>query len=200
MAMSKRLYTDILTLIKKDSGERIEDIYAIVGNDGITTYNADFDLDPGDIFLRTRPSGSQEQYRVLSPGFTQRFGGIQAHYSARVEFIGALKKDSNTQIGKVVISGDNARLNINSLDNSSNVVVSGQFDTQLLEGLLRAVQEIPNKNERADILNNIQRMSDTANDRNAFLESYNAFIASAANHMTVFLPFIPTLTKLLSGL
>ncbi|MDR1019539.1 MAG: hypothetical protein LBL73_02185 [Synergistaceae bacterium] len=200
MTMSKFLFHDTLTLIKKTNGEQIEGILAQVNNKGILTYDAPFDLDPGDILVRTRPSGTKENYRVLSPGYRPRIGRIQAHYQAKIEMIGALNTESSPSAGNILVSSDNARFNINSTDNSQNTVIHAEPDQELFQNLVIAAEPILDEVIHSKVIDSINEMSQSVSDKKSLAEKYNVFISSAASHMTVFLPFIPALTKLLSGL
>jgi hypothetical protein len=90
--------------------------------------------------------------------------------------------------------GDNARVNNNSTDNSTNAVTTESLFVQMRE---RAAA-IADDRERADIIELISELEQTKGSTE-FLGKYQRFIATAANHMTLFTPFIPLLTKLLGG-
>ncbi|HZQ45266.1 MAG TPA: hypothetical protein VFA99_18595 [Acidobacteriaceae bacterium] len=87
------------------------------------------------------------------------------------------------------IHGPNARVNIDSIDNSTNVV----HQRVPLSELRKAIESgVSDGAERAAIL---QRLSDleAANDRESGAKRYQAFIAAAANHMTLIGPYLPAL-------
>lgn len=80
-------------------------------------------------------------------------------------------------------------------NNTNGVMVLGDVsDSKILFDTLR---------EKAECLENEEeikeRISDMENHvgKKSFLEKYNAFIQSVANHMTIFAPLIPALTQLL---
>jgi hypothetical protein len=52
--------------------------------------------------------------------------------------------------------------------------------------------------ERNDIVARINQL-EKARGSAGFLQAYQNFIASAANHMTVFAPFLPVLAQMLSN-
>lgn len=87
------------------------------------------------------------------------------------------------------IHGSNARVNIDSTDNSMNVVHEGVQFSELREAIESAVSDGV---ERAAIL---ERLSDleAATDHESGTKKYQAFITAAANHMTIIGPYLPML-------
>ncbi len=96
---------------------------------------------------------------------------------------------------QIHMHGPNARVNLYSTDNSTNTSsVSGdQLFIQLRE-TVGSVEE----GDRADILARIDAL-EHAEGSNAFLVAYQNFIASVADYITIFSPFIPALAQRLSG-
>jgi hypothetical protein len=87
------------------------------------------------------------------------------------------------------LHGSNARVNIGSTDNSTNVVHQGVPFSELRKAIESGVSDGV---ERTAIL---QRLSDVeaATDRDSGAKKYQAFIAAAANHMTLIGPYLPAL-------
>lgn len=87
------------------------------------------------------------------------------------------------------VTGPNARVNINSTDNSSNVVHNG-----LPFANIRRVIEsgIHDDNERRDILTKLGDL-EAAQDRESGSERYQKFISTVANHMVILGPYLPAL-------
>ena len=81
--------------------------------------------------------------------------------------------------------GPNARINVNSTDNSTNIA-SVSSNT------------IPDESQRAQIIAQLDDL-ERAKESGGFLLAYQSFIASVADYMTIFGPFIPALTLMLSG-
>jgi len=109
--------------------------------------------------------------------------------NARVESTrNAARKEP--QVNQVFnVHGPNARVNIESTDNSTNVVHQGAPFSELR----RAIESgISDGVERIAIL---QRLSDleVATDRESGAKRYQAFIAAAADHMTLIGPYLPVL-------
>lgn len=90
----------------------------------------------------------------------------------------------------------NSRVNLNSTDNSLNITsVSGD---QLFVQLREAARTIGNESERAMIIVRLDDL-ERARGSSGFLQAYQGFIASVADYMTIFGPFIPALTQMISG-
>lgn len=93
------------------------------------------------------------------------------------------------------VSGPNARVNLHSTDHSTNTVVS---NTSVFNQLHEAVDTgVLDEGERVRLKALIAEM-EAAKDQKSFTARYQAFIASAANHMTVIAPMLPALTQLLA--
>jgi hypothetical protein len=92
--------------------------------------------------------------------------------------------------------GDNSRLNLNSVDNSVNASI--RSNGQLFIALREASNSVLDKSDRENILARLDEL-EKAQGSNGFFAAYQSFIASAAQYMTIFGPFIPALTQMLSG-
>jgi len=102
------------------------------------------------------------------------------------------KKDGATTIYNVL--GDNARWNVNSPDNSVNIVTksSDEFFADLRE---RIASGVPQGEEQKMILQKLDALKE-ANGKPSFAQTYTDFIAAAANHIVLLTPFIPALTEM----
>lgn len=85
---------------------------------------------------------------------------------------------------------------INNYNNIGGVMILGDVNdsTIVFDALREKAEQIPNNEELKERINDMEKSVGTK----IFSEKYNAFIQSAANHMTLFTPLIPALTKLLS--
>jgi hypothetical protein len=92
--------------------------------------------------------------------------------------------------------GPNARVNTNSTDNSVNVATVS--NDQVFVKIRDAAGAIKNKSERAEILAKLGQLQEVRGSA-GFLNAYQQFISSVADYMTIFGPFIPALTAMLSG-
>lgn len=106
--------------VERADGSRREDVPARVTQNLIVIPDVSVPLAPGDVILRELPSGLVQRYVVVDPGFRAKFHAFPAHYQATYRLEG---KEPAGQPGySVHVSGENARVNINSTDNSTNVV------------------------------------------------------------------------------
>jgi hypothetical protein len=184
--------TDRVTLIKR-SGERAEDIPASVQRGKIFINNARVLIEEGDRLERVASNGLREAYEVIDPGFHETFHGIEAHYQIEVR-----KETTRPRVGPahgvtVNISGANPRLNINSVDNSTNTAPS----STVFQDLRAAIEQNVAAPDREAILSSVTAL-EAARGSTSLLARYQDFMAAAANHITVVAPFSPALTKLLS--
>lgn len=93
--------------------------------------------------------------------------------------------------------GDNSRLNVSSTDNSTNIV------SQKNHGLFLQMREVAEKGiadeaKRSEIVGHIAELENTQG-KDGFLHAYERFIGLAADHMTLFAPFLPMLMHIAAG-
>lgn len=110
---------DIVDLLKKD-GTKKEGLKASVQTTQLFLDSGDFLVETGDFFIRHMSNGGQETYEVLDPGFHEAFHGIKPHYQMMVRKLGIPEASRAAQSITFNINGNNARVNQNSIDNSSN--------------------------------------------------------------------------------
>ena len=189
----RHMMRDIVSLVKKD-GQRIDNIRASVQSNKIITFDSQHPIEEGDTYERKLPSGVVEQYLILDAGYQSGIGGISAHYQSSVRKNTKIQAPTAAQQVTYNLHGENSRVNINSTDASTNIVnISSNEIFVKLEEAARTVQD---SSVRAILLEEISRMK-VAQNQPDFTAKYQSFIAAAANHMTVFAPFIPALTQLL---
>lgn len=88
--------------------------------------------------------------------------------------------------------GHGSRVNVNSTDNSVNVVIS---ESELFSKIRKQIAEkVPLDQERDLILEKVTALEKEPDSRSRW-ERYTELIAVAANHMTILGPFIPALTE-----
>jgi hypothetical protein len=194
------LRNETITLVKQ-TGDQIENIRATMGtgNKTITFASEDLQVDDGDTILRHLPGDRIEEYRVIDSGFSPEFHGIPAHYECEVEKTTALRPSSNQDsvVYNVTISGTNSRFNLHSYDLSTNLV---DVDPDRLFKELRGAvaRDVEDEIKQQEILRQVSELKKTRGTPQ-FVEVYQQFISSTADHMTIIAPFIPALTQMLSG-
>jgi hypothetical protein len=119
----KAMMTEKLVLVKEDGTVNRENISGRVTDNLVLTLVKDLPIEPGDHFLRKLPSGLVDDFIVVDPGYTGAVGPIPAHFQARVRRSGAAAAAQQAVIQSITnnFHGANARVNINSTDNSVNI-------------------------------------------------------------------------------
>jgi len=188
------LMRDKVTLIKKD-GNRFENIRACVQSDKIFTNDPAIPIEDGDVFERTLPNGIVEPYTILDAGFMQGTGGIKSHYQSVVRK--QTKIDPLAQPSQIVYNliGPNARVNIQSVDSSANLV--GVEPTELFDRIHEAIGQSVQDGELLKKLQENVTELEKAQGTTGFIARYQEFMVLAANHMTILAPFIPALSQML---
>lgn len=94
------------------------------------------------------------------------------------------------------VSGPNARVNLNSTDNSTNTIIS---DSSVFNQLHHTIDSsVRDDSERLRLKALIDDMEATKGQQ-GFAAKYQAFIAQAANHMTILAPMLPALTQFIAS-
>jgi len=147
--------------------------------------------------LRRLPNGATQEFRVVDPNIVARVADIGPSYQVKVELGDVPEVPAQTFTQNITnnVSGPNARINIDSVDASSNAIDAST--TQVFDHLKSIAQaNIKNREELAAILAKIHEMQQTQNTA-GFASAYRSFIEGVAAHMTVFAPVIPALSALL---
>ena len=94
-----------------------------------------------------------------------------------------------------IFTGDNARQNNHSTDNSTNTVVRGNLFGDLKASINA---EVADELERQQLVAAVEEM-EASRGTGRFAAAYGRFISLAANHMQLVQPFLEGLTGMLSG-
>ena len=149
----------------------------------------------GDEIRRALPNGSDEAFTVVDPKFFDKMmGGMPAHFQIDVRRKGAFPHHQGGHYN-ITVSGENARVNIGSTDNSTNVVNnSGVF-----ADLIHAIEGgLTNKTQKAVLIEAVKEMEKTKGT-GGFIAAYQKFMGLAADHLGVITPFLPALSGFLAG-
>lgn len=128
------LMTDTVSVLKQN-GQTFEGIKASVQTDKVFIQGNEPLIEIGDLIRRKMSNGGEETFRVLDPGFHEKFHSIPAGYQMRVVKLGVPEAAQAVQSITYNISGHNARINQNSVDNSTNVVTVNPDAVELLSAL-----------------------------------------------------------------
>jgi hypothetical protein len=94
----------------------------------------------------------------------------------------------------VNMSGPNARVNIGSTDNSTNIVQSGDVFAEMRQAIQAGVADSVRK---AEIMAAIDE-AEKARGSGSFLQAYQKVVGTAADHLSLLTPFLPALTVMLA--
>ncbi len=187
--------TDTISIVKPD-GRRFDKIKSAVTRNVVHFDDVSVPLEEGDFIERVLPNGMKEVYEVVDRGYYSGGGGIPDHYQARVQKTTTPPSRYQQAITHINISGTNARLNLGSTDNSTNVVRTGETEA-VFSQLTSIIQtQIASADERAALLAQAEQMQKTAGAA-GYTRAYQDFIQLAANVITIFAPLLPALTSLL---
>lgn len=160
---------------------------ASVSSENITTFDTSFNIEEGDIVERYF-GDNIEYYEVIDRGFHSGSSRIPANYQMKV------RRKNSVQATPSVINTYNIsnvdKVNIQSTDNSVNIKTETPSD--LIDKLLELSKQLNDIN----IEEAIKELGKNIGKK-TFFDKYCSFIQVAANHMSVFAPFIPDLTQLL---
>ncbi len=102
------------------SGELKGSARGLFGEKGLTTEDMSVDIEPGDEVRRKLPTGKEEVFEVLQTSFHEAFHSITANFSIKLRRKGTLPAGTGGHY--IQVTGNNARVNIGSTDNSTNTV------------------------------------------------------------------------------
>ncbi len=109
--------------------------------------------------------------------------------------VGVKSRDmTDLRLGTSAFQADGSRINVNSVDNSTNLI--SESNTVLFARMREQATAIEDATDREDIVARVAEL-EKAQGSSGFFHAYQNFIASAANHMTLFAPFLPALAELL---
>lgn len=190
------MMTDTLSLTR--DGKAISDRFkgCVSPQKGsITTFEAGLRIREGDIYVRHLSNGDTEQWEVLEPGFHEKFGAIPAGYDSKVQKV-TNRPRSPAIPSSINIHGDNARVNLHSVDHSTNTV-STTVAVEFWGELSAAIQQIPEP-ARTQLASGAAELKNTQG-KPGFSAAWSSFMANAANHVTVLGPLFPKLAAMFTG-
>ena len=192
--MFDELLTDKVTIRTRD-GRVFTDIAASVQTSKIFIQRSDIPIQPGDEVVRRTPAGVDEVFLVDDPGFQAEFHGIPAGYRMRVR---RADRPAVARTGPSIIynvTGPNARFNINSSDNSTNVI--NESPAAMFRELREVIaKQVVSEPERDALIAHALALESEVG-KASFATRYAQFMALAANHVEALGPFIPALTQFL---
>jgi len=162
--MFSDLMNDTVSVLKQN-GQCIDKVQASVQKNKIFIDRSDFVIDSGDLIQRKMSNGAEETYEVIDPGFNEIFHGIPAHYQMDVRKLGIPEANKAVQNITYNVTGPNARINQNSVDNSANVIFINPQVSEHLEvirsEIARFIQKESEKVAAYEVVNAIEEQFKT---------------------------------------
>lgn len=146
-----------LELLKTD-GTRVSIRGTVGSSTGIYIGGKSLRVDPGDLIIRIIATGAEETYQVMDPVFYDT-GLIGPHYQLKVKKLGLPEAKAAVQHITYNVTGNNARVNVNSVDNSTNVVHVQSDVAEQIETIMAAIRTAElSESEKADALEAVEEV------------------------------------------
>jgi hypothetical protein len=191
--LSKEEEVDLIRM----NGEVHRNIKATMWGNTIHLKDTLLFIEEGDTIQRVLPNGMQEKYTIINVVYNQSYKSAPASYRLEVEKQTKLQKPA---VESIVFnsSGHNTRININSTDNSTNVVAESITENNVFQKLREAIEQQVTSEEKEVILSSVDQLEQTKGT-SKYVSAYQSFIQTAKDWMTIIGPFIPMLTPGLQG-
>lgn len=178
---------DIVDVIKIN-GEKFENIESTVTSSVIIMKN-NILIEFGDLIQRKMSNGGIETYQVVDPCFYEKHNSIPAHYQIRYKKLGIPESNQAVQQINYNISGNNAKINQNSVDNSTNNVYCNN-DVYLAIKELRCEIEksylsIQEKKDALELVNSIEQQYSTGKTNKPVISALLAALPTVQSITTI---------------
>jgi|GEM_PF-2767359 len=157
----------------------------------------DVDIQVGDWVIGTVTGNKLYIRDITAASFQGEVYQQKCFYSTKVEYEERETLRRPTQSIVYNLNGANTRVNNHSTDQSINVVNASNHE--VFDEIKKILSDnVDNQDELRELRLLVNNMESTQNT-SAFTQSYQKFITSAANHMTILSPFIPALTQMITS-
>lgn len=192
------MMNDTIELLKAD-GKNVPGLKASVQRNKIFMEAKGVLVEPQDLIIRRMSNGAEETYRVIDPGFQEDFHGIKAHYQMDVHKLGLPEARSAVQSITFNITGNNARVNQNSIDNSTNVVQVDSRAIQYIEALRKEIGgsslSTMEKAEANEVVDEVESAFRSGNPKKSVVSALLKALPHVANAASI----VSALVSLLGG-
>jgi hypothetical protein len=175
--------------ILKQNGTRYSGLSASVQSKNIFMDHNGILVEPNDLIFRKMSNGAEETFTVIDPGFHEKFFEIEAGYQMTVQKLGLPEASVAVRNITFHISGNNARVNQNSIDNSLNIVRPEYDIAQHIEVLKKEIKQANiSEIEKADALEVIDEIHDafkSGNPKKSIVGALLKALPHAANVATI---------------
>jgi hypothetical protein len=194
MKLPLMAFNDRVKVTKKD-GRTFDSVPALVQRGQVQFANTDVPIDDGDRIERALPGNSVERLVVTDAGYTRGIAGLADFYLSSVRREGDVAAErGNPQQTTINVTGDLSRINVNSIDASSNVVT---VETTTVFKSMRDSLNNANIDStiREALLKHINAM-EAESSSPLLAKRYAEFMSAAADHLQVFSAFLPALSQI----
>ena len=144
-------------------------------------------------FGGSAPTGLESQY----PKMVAQAVGLSANLvKTQIDRRRLMAKKNEGPTTIYSVQGDNARLNVNSNDNSVNIINTKSPDEFFAAMRQRIEADIADGEERKKIVEALASLQ-AAHAKPSFAQHYTEFVAAVGNHIKILTPFIPALSDML---
>lgn len=179
----------------KKNGEKQDNILALIQKDTIFMDDLSLKIEEGDKIARVLPNGIEELYLIKYIDWVSGFGGID-HMEIDVEKEKAIRNIGATHV-EYHQHGNTEQVNINSPEASLRKIDKIEIiNNNIFMQLKNAIEEnVAEEDAKSDLLQQVEVL-ENAQGQEVFSKHYHEFIASAANHATLFTAIAPIIPKL----
>jgi hypothetical protein len=195
--MSLQSMTDNPFILVKSDGRKIE-FRGLLTEMTLTTFNHNLLVEGGDTVERTLPNGTLERFQVMDTGFHPGLNGaVGPHFKMKIQKLGTPRSSLRAPAGNVTniynVHGPNARVNLQSVDSSSNIANVGE--KELFDKIRSAIEAGVMGPQRDQMLSAVTELQTSAGTE-IFPDRFQQLLSVSANAMTVLGPFLPALGQL----
>lgn len=141
MSILDRNAKDTVSLLKRD-GQVFEGLKATVLEGSILLNRPDILIESKDLIRRDMSNGGQETYEIIDPRFREKVLSVGAHYNLKVKNLSVPEAEKAIQSFTVNVTGSNARINTNTIDNSTNIYTTNPDVAEKLVELRDEVRRV----------------------------------------------------------
>jgi len=184
---------EIITIVKQD-GNIIENVKAMVQSGKIIIPDGKLPIEEQDIIYRSLPSGLVESYVINDRGYIAGISGIEGFYQALVTKENTIKQDQYQNIINVYnLHGENSKVNVNSIDNSVNMIKDNK---EVFDKLISIINEQSDEKIRNQAIALAIELKENIG-KPSFIDRYKELIALMADQISIIAPLLPALTALI---
>lgn len=178
-------------------GNQVTKVKGLFRKEGLTITNVSIPIVEGEYVLRKLPNEINEKYIIINSKYNKGHGKICDFYKLKLQKEG-LKEGLlvKEKYEKNVITNNFyncEKVNIDSIDNTINVKLNNN-EKEILKKIEQIIDNIQNNKENRKLF---EEMCNSIGKK-SFVEKYQSFISSMADHITILSPFIPFLTSLIN--